>query len=65
MGDKNIEIFALIEQRKLELEKQLAEQIEVREAANKRIAEIRAEIEDLPVRRTRRPRKQAEEKGDE
>jgi len=65
VGDKNIEIFALIEQRKLELEKQLAEQIEVREAANKRIAEIRAEIEDLPVRRTRRPRKQAEEKGDE
>ena len=64
MGDKNIEIFALIEQRKLELEKQLAEQIEVREVANKRIALIRAEIEDLPVRRTRRARKQTEEKDE-
>ncbi len=55
--DKNIEIFALIEQRKLTLEEELRDVIETRDAMNERIRLIRAQLDDLPVRKTRRAKK--------
>lgn len=50
MTEKNTQLFAMIEDYKLELEKQLAEELKTKELSEKRIGEIRAEIAELPVR---------------
>lgn len=52
------DIYKLIEQKRLELETQLAAAVEARDVATRNIKEIRAVIDELPVRRTRRPRKE-------
>lgn len=54
MPDKNLDLYEAIEHRKMALTNELVAEVEKRDAANKRIAEIRAEIDDLPVRKTRR-----------
>ena len=51
------DIYAMIEKRRLELSTKLAQALEKRDVANSEIKAIRAEIDELPVRKTRRPRK--------
>lgn len=51
------DIYKLIEQARHDLDKQLAAAMAARDALNENIKELRAAIDELPVRRTRRPRK--------
>ena len=66
MTDKNIDIYAAIDERRLKLEEELRGVIDARDRNNERIKQIRAELDDLPVRRVRRTKKaKAEGQGDD
>lgn len=53
------DLFDLIEKRRTELEMSLAAAIEKRDAANEAVKSIRAQLDDLPVRKVRRAKKSA------
>jgi uncharacterized coiled-coil DUF342 family protein len=51
------DLFQMIEKRRAELTKQLDSLIEARDHANDGIKTVRAQLDDLPVRKVRRARK--------
>lgn len=50
------DLFKMIEKRRGELEDQLAAALKARDVANNRVKAVRAELDDLPVRKVRRPK---------
>ena len=51
------DLFDLIEKRRRELEASLVAALEKHDAANDAVKAIRAQLDDLPVKKVRRPKK--------